>query len=414
MQVYILDAEYNPVGVIDEAESVLWNKKYNDIGESEIYIPCNATYLELLKRGNYLFRYDDDMACKIEKREIETNVEDGDYIIVPASDLCTILSGRIVRWQVVYSGTVAGFIEKVLTDNVINPAEDSRRIPQKEETHIAGFDFLLDTSNGAEFTERIEVSAFTDDLLQLIITTCKTYNYGFRLSFDIEARRLVFRLYKGKNKALTTGDEYVEFSPQYANILSSSYVEDGSNYKNVVYVSYKSSDESVYLLSVYRGMDDGIPEPTGEERREIFIDGTGTSRDISSAELYQMFPSASKRSFTDADGKDRASYYNGDIIVATSEGKGDDEKITVSDYTYLLLIRAVGENALAEHTDSTEFGGNVDTIDTYEYKSDYNLGDIVKVINEHGIEAEARIIEVMESDDGDDGYVVEPTFEYLN
>lgn len=406
MQVYILDANYNPLGVIDEAESVLWHKKYNDIGESEIYIPCNETYLELLKKGNYLFRYDDDMVCKIEKRQIETDVENGDYIIVPATDICKILSGRVVRWQIVYSGTVAGFIQKVLTDNVINPAQSARKIPN--------FKFVVDTSNGAEFTERIETSTFTDDLLQLIITTCKSHNYGFRLSYDANAHTLVFRLYKGKNKALPTGEEYVEFSPQFANILSSNYVEDGSNYKNVVYVSYKAADESVQLLSVYRGMDDGQPEPTGEERREFFVNGTGTSRDISYEELLQMFPSLTKTTSTDAQGKAIATYYNGAQIVATSEGTADDEKITVSDYTYLLLIRAQGDTALAEHTDTTEFSGNVDTLDTYEYKTDYNIGDIVKAVNEHGIEAEARITEIMESDDNEDGYVVEPTFEFLN
>ena len=414
MQVYILDENYNPVGVIDEAESVLWHKKYNDKGESEIYIPCNAEYLELLKRGNYLFRYDDDMVCKIEKRGIETDVENGDFLIIPAADICKILSGRIVRWQIVYSGTVAGFIQKVLTDNVINPAQANRRIPAQGQTHIAGFDFVLDTSNGATFEEKIEVSTFTEDLLQLIITTCKTYNYGFRLTFDINTRRLVFRLYKGKNKASQTGDEYVEFSPQFSNILSSNYVEDGSSYKNVAYVSYKAADESVHLLSVYRGMDDGQPEPTGEARREIYVDGTGTSRDISYEELAQMFPSVSKTTGTDAEGQAVATYYDGEQIVATSEGTGDDEKITVSDYTYLLLIRALGDNALAEHTDTTEFSGNVDTIDTYEYKTDYNIGDIVKVINEHGISAEARITEIMESDDNEDGYVVEPIFEYIN
>lgn len=404
MKVYILNPQYEKIGMIDEAESVLWQKKYNDIGEAEVYIPCNDTYLELLKRGNYLFRYDDDMVCKIEKREIETDVENGDYIIVPAVDICNMLSGRVVRWQIVYSGTVAGFIEKVLTDNVINPAQAARKIPN--------FKFLLDTSNGAEFTEEIDVSSFTDDLLQLIMTTCKTYNYGFRLSYDMNAHELVFRLYKGKNKALQTGEEYVEFSPQFANILSSNYVEDGSNYKNVVYVGYKGADEKTYLLSLHNGAE----EPQGEARREIYVDGTGTSRDITYAELYQMFPKVSKESQTDAEGKVTSTYYiNGrGQIVATSEGEGDEEKITVSDYTYLLLIRALGNNTLAEHTETTQFSGNVDTIDTYEYKTDYNLGDIVKAVNEHGIQAEARITEVLESDDNEDGHTVEPVFEFLS
>lgn len=405
MQVYVLDNNYSIIGVIDEAESVLWNKKYNDVGDSEIYIPCNATYLDLLRKGNYLYRYDDDMVCKIQKREIETDVEDGDYLIVPGTDLCCILAGRIIRWKIVYSGTVAGFIEKVLTDNVINPAQSVRAIPN--------FRVVLDESNGERFTERIETSTFTEDLLQLIITTCKTYNYGFRLTYNVEPGEFVFRLYKGKNKSLIDGAEYVEFSPTFSNILSSSFIEDESNLKNVVYVGYKSAnkdDETVYLLSMYRGDS----EPQGEARREIYVDGTGTSRDIAYAELQQMFPDVTKTTDTNAEGKPTATYYNGEQIVATSEGSGDEEKISVSDYTYLLLIRELGNNALAEHTEITDFSGNVDTIDTYEYKVDYNIGDIVRVVNEHGIEAEARIVEIMESDDNEDGYVVEPVFEYIS
>lgn len=391
MQIYILDADYNSVGMIDEAESVLWNKKYNDVGESEIYIPCDETLLSLLRRGYYLYRFDDDMLCKIETVEIETDVENGDYIVATARDVCVILSGRIVRWQIVFSGTVGQFLKKVLTDNVINPAQDARKIPN----------FVFDDSNISEFSEKIEVSTFTEDLLQLILATCKSYNYGFRLSYDMEARNLVFRLYKGRNYAVPTGEKYVEFSPEFSNILASYYKEDESDFKNLVYVGYKGEDEQTHLLSVY----DGEAEPQGEERREIYVDGTGTNRDITLAELTQMFPNVQKSGNTyTADGE----------IVATSEGTGDDEKITVTDYTYLLLIRALGENALAVHARTREFTGSVDTIDTYEYKADYNLGDVVNVANDYGISTPARIVEVLESDDNEDGYVVEPTFEYLN
>lgn len=399
MQVYILDPDYNTLGVIDEAESVLWNKKYNDIGESEIYIPCTEEYLALLRRGNYLYRFDDDMFCKIETFEIDTSVEDGDYIIATAKDMCNILAGRIVRWPIVFSGTLGQFIRKVLTDNVINPAQSQRAISN----------FVLDESNLAEFSEKIETSIFGEDILKLVIATCKTYNVGFRVSFNMETRKLVFRLYRGKNKASISGAEYVEFSPAFANIIASKYKEDDSSYKNVAYVAYKGVDESINLLSLYKGE----AEPQGEERREHFVDGSNVSRNITYEELSAIFPTMTKTSQTES-GKVTSTYTYGEIVVATSEGEGDDEKITVTDYTYLILIRAVGDNALAEQVSLQSFEGDVDTIDTYEYKVDYDLGDIVKVINEYGIEAEARITEIMESEDAENGYAVEPRFEYLN
>lgn len=396
MQVYILDPDYNTLGMIDAAESVLWNPKYNDIGECEIYIPCNMEYLSMLRRGNYIYRFDDEMFCKIESVEIETSVENGDYIIATAKDICNILAGRIVRWKIAFSGTLGNFVQKVLNDNVINPAQSHRAISH----------FEFDASNLAEFSENVEISVFTDDLLQLILATCKTYSIGFRISFNMETRKLVFRLYRGKNKASITGEEYVEFSPQYANILSTHYKEDEGNYKNVVYVGYKSidkDDDTIYLYSFPSNEYD----IKGESRREMYVDGTGTSREMTLAEFVQMFPNATKS----GDGK---YYMVGGLAVATSEGVGEDEKFTLTDNAFYRLLGILAKEALSERGMTQSFEGDVDTIDTYEYKVDYNLGDIVKVINEYGIEAEARITEVMESDDADNGFSVEPKFEYLN
>ena len=74
MQIYVLDTNYDILAYIDVAESVLWNKKFNDIGESEIYIPCDMEMLSVLRRGHYLYRYDDDMFCKITRKTGESPV----------------------------------------------------------------------------------------------------------------------------------------------------------------------------------------------------------------------------------------------------------------------------------------------------------------------------------------------------
>lgn len=416
MEIYVLNAEYEVVGMVDEYESVLWNKKYNDVGEAEIYLPASDEVILLLQKGYYLYRYDDDMFCQIEKVKIETDVENGDYLIATAADICKLLSGRIVRGQVnsagitppvVYSGKVAEFIKKLITDNVINPPTN--------QTQRKISNFVFDDSNFAEFTETIDASVIADDLLQRVISTCKSYNYGFRIAYNINTQKLVFRLYKGKNKATTESEEYVEFSPAFANIISSEFEIDASALKNVVYVGYKTTAEEFALLSLYNG----TTEPQGENRKEIYVDGTGTSRSITYEELQAIFHGNVKRNPTS--GGATGYYYvitgGEEIKVATFEGETKDgvyeEKITVTDYTYLLLIRSLGRNALAENVETQSFSGEVDTIGTYEYKEDYDLGDIVKVINEYGVAAEAQITEIMESDDTDNGYAVEPKFEYI-
>lgn len=403
MQIYILDKNYELLGELSEQEDIVFNKQFCGVGYCALKVACTTEMLELLRAGNYIYRYDDDMICKIVTPQLDTHVEQGNYLTVDATDMNNILAGRIVRWGVVYSGTVAGFIKRLITENIINPQQAQRKITN----------FGFDDSNFAEFTETIEVAkdTATQDLLQLVLTTCKAYNYGFRVSLNIETRQLVLRLIKGKNKATIDSDDYVEFSPNYANIISSHYKENVSNYKNVVYVGYKSAnkdDENIYLLSLF----EGDTEPQGEYRQEIYVDATNTSREIKLEELQLLYGAVTKSNGTYYATVDGANTAVATYEITTTDGVST-EKITVNDFTYLKLIRAVGVNKLSEHKKTQEFNGEVDTVNTYEYKRDFDIGDIVNVANEYGIEAPAQITEVTESESADNPYAIEPKFEYL-
>lgn len=387
MELYILDSNYEKLVYIDNAESVLWIKKFNDVGECELYLPADQNHMNIITDGKYIYREEDDMLCEIKAVEIETDVENGDHLIITGYDVKKKLGDRIIRWGVTYSGTVANLIKKLVTDNVIEPIQSQRRI----------MNLTFNDSNFNELTETINTNEFTGDLLETIKSICKMYNYGFRVKFINDTKTLEFGLFKGVNKASISSDSYVEFSPKYANIISSNYKEDDSNYKNLCYVGYKDSNDVLQLMSVYNTKT----EPMGEDRKEVYVDGSSTSRDITEEELLSMFPSATLTT---------NKYYNNGVIVATVDG----DKITVTDSTYLKLIKIVGYNTLTTHNKTQVFNGNIDYSDTYEYKIDYDLGDVVKVANDYGIEAEAVITEIMESDDGEDGYVIEPKFEYTS
>lgn len=389
MQVYILNEDFEQIALIDQADSILWNKKYNDIGECEIYLPCDNEALSVLQDGYYVYRYDDDMLCQIKNIKLETDVEKGDYLIATATDICTILSGRIVWDRIVFSGSVGDFLKKVLNDNVINSNQSQRNIPY----------LTLDEKSFNAITDLITKETQSEDILQLIISVCKAYNVGFRVSLNINTKKLVLRLYKGKNKATMQSDEYIEFSPTFANIISSSYEEDSSNYKNYAVVGAKDSDESLmYILVSLNGT-----EPSGENRKEIYVDATGQSRDVSVEELKLLYPTAELIGTT----------YSVDISgVRISVAIVNGDKVTLTDTAFEKLLNVIGINALIEHQKSRSFGGNVDTKDTYKYKTDYDLGDIVNVINDYGISANAKITEVMESEDNENGYEIEPKFQF--
>ena len=67
---------------------------------------------------------------------------------------------------------------------------------------------------------------------------------------------------------------------------------------------------------------------------------------------------------------------------------------------------------MSEHTSITSFAGEIIVGMSYKYKEDYNLGDIVNIVNEYGISINVRISEIIENQD-DNGYTMEPTFENI-
>lgn len=388
MELVILDKELNRIGEVDNYNSVLWLPKYNDIGECTIQIDCDDENLSLLQEDYYIYRYDDNMICQIDEITLTTDIEQGDYLTIKAYDVSkNILSNRIVWDQIVFNGLAAEFIKKVITDNIINGNQRSRNLTN----------LIFDDSNFAEFSETISISEVASDIKQLIISICKNYEYGFRITFDLDTKIFIFQLYKGVDRSKIEGETYVEFSPEYSNILTSEYTYNKTNYKNVAVVGAKDSDESLMYVIVYRG----DKEPEGLERKELFVDASSTSRDITESELFEMFENVHVNEST-------YYVYIGEIEIAVATKNGD--KLTVTDFTYQKMLEIIGYNALADNNVEQSFTGDIDVIDTYVYKEDYHLGDIVKVINEYGIGASARIIEILETDEG--GYSVEPKFEF--
>lgn len=158
----------------------------------------------------------------------------------------------------------------------------------------------------------------------------------------------------------------VIFSPEFDNLVNSEYSSESQNLANYAFVAGEGEGSS---RIVYGVQADGtsIQHNTGINLREIYVD----ARDISSN--------------------------NGEIPTAE----------------YVELLKQRGISKLTEdHSLNEVFQAEVNPVAPFKYKTDWNLGDIVTVKNEYGIEAKPRIVEVIECWD-DSGYSVIPTFEEL-
>ena len=104
-----------------------------------------------------------------------------------------------------------------------------------------------------------------------------------------------------------------------------------------------------------------------------------------------------------------------DVIIADleSDSPASGDSVILRDVVYAVYLLNRGYEKLAEYGKITSFEGSVEPDITFKYKRDYFLGDEVTVENEFGISVKARIVEVVEVHD-DNGYSVQPKFEYLN
>lgn len=215
--------------------------------------------------------------------------------------------------------------------------------------------FLLKPVKG--FPETINQQVSYENLLEKIEDICKTYNLGWSISF--ENGNFYFDLYKGVNRSKNqTENNPVIFSPEYDNLASSKYNFDSQNYKNVALVGGEGEGKDRKKVSVGSAV--------GLERFEMFVDSSSSSTNT-------------------------------------------DEEITETEY--LNQLRSQGVDELTKQSTVTSFEGEI-VADSYIYKKDYNLGDIVTITNEYGITVDARIVEIVETWDSN-GYSLEPKFEYM-
>lgn len=356
MELYILNDNFEKVAVIDEVNSLVWKKCFNDVGYCEIYTLLDKNLLDVLQKGYYIIRQDDDMVCQIVKITIETDVEQGDFLIVYATDIKSILNRRIIWNDINFSGRVCDFIKKIIDDNIINPKTNARQITN----------FIFDDSNfnDVEFNKIVNYATKKDNVLNIIMQVCNDHGYGFKITLD-QNNNFIFKLLHRIDKSKKELNEYVEFSSDFSNLISTNYEETDEEYKNAVLVGGEKQDNNQKFVSVSNA--------SGLDRRELYQD-SGVSK-----------------TYTDDSGIEH----------------------TYTDDEYEEVLKNVGKVALSNNRRKQSFTGEVDTIDNYIYKKDYNVGDIVKVKNEYNLENEATIVSVIESEDVDNGYECEPQFEYI-
>jgi hypothetical protein len=199
-----------------------------------------------------------------------------------------------------------------------------------------------------------------DNLLNVIEEICAAYDYGF--SVKLTNGVFVFDLYKGVNRSWEQMEnKHIVFSANYDNLITSDYESDHAEICNIALVAGEGEGSERKTTTTHHGT-----EPQGLGRRELYVD----ARDLSTN--------------------------NGEIA--------DDV------YTAQLVQRGI--ESLAERVELILFESEIESKAQYQYKRDYLLHDIVQIQANNGIEAQVRIVEIIETQD-ESGYSLRPTFEVV-
>lgn len=381
-ELYLLDEELNKKHIIDTYSSVIWTPRYNTLGDCELVIQASQDNFKKIKECRYISRDDDEMVCEIKKIEIQTDEENGDQIIVTGIDVKDILNKRIVMNQTNFNGLVEDYIRMLITDAFINPKDPNRKISN----------FVLADKQG--FTETIREQVTYDYIGDKVQELCQQFGWGYKVT--VKNGNFVFSLYKGKDRS-----QYITFSQNYDNISTTDYQEDNSNIKNVALIA--GEGEGVDRKTTTIGSGEGI------NRNELYVDARDVSSTIDYDELLNNYPNGIEKVINNV------IYYqvNGtNIAILTKDEKGEVSEVKLCDNIYTENLKSVGNEKMAEYVSVTSFTGDIIVGINYKYKEDYNLGDIVNILNEYGMSVNARITEIIESRD-DNGYTMEPTFENI-
>lgn len=293
MDVYVMDRNFKMQGVCDNYKSIIWTPRYYVAGDFELYLPATDANILLLKEDRYVVR-DKDMSQSssvlifknvmiIEKIQVTTDIENGNYLIVTGRCLKSILTRRIVWQQTTLSGKLEIALRKIVSENAISPSIAARKISQLQ---------LDELKNYAEI---IDKQVTGDTLYDFICNVCMTYGIGWDVY--IKGNTFFFELYKGEDRSYAQSiNPYVVFSPDFDNLLTTDYQFDKSNYKNVALVA---------------------GEGEGLNRKTVSI---GTSADLDRYELY-----VDSRNSSSNDGEITAAEYNNILLEEGKEALKESE-----------------------------------------------------------------------------------------
>ncbi len=335
------------IGIVDNAESIIWESAYYGTGRFEIYVQVTSLTAQMLVVGNYVTRHNDVNIGVIENINITWTQESGRMIIASGRFAKSLLDRRLVYSLTgnsitpsISSGLVEEAARKLVSDNIISSTEAARNVPFIKLGPIQNIQKRILTETGEP--GRVQTSyggllEHTDSLLQ-------EYFLGAYMSLDRNTKDLLYNVIEGKDRSVgnASGNVPLIFSQDFDNLLSSDYKYQTTALKTTALIGGAGEGTERFFVMI-GGAEAGL------SRREVFVDASSQSKTF-------------KEESTNEAGE-----------------KVDVEK-SYTDAEYSDLLKAHGQQNIAKLQIVETVDGDVDVLNSDKvFGTDFWVGDIITI-----------------------------------
>lgn len=360
INVYKLDNKtFEVIGQINQFTSLMWPDKFNGYSTFELNAPITEENKNLIKKGNIIWCGGDN-AAMIEIIQSDMDDDGKKTYKVKGRTLEMLLTTRII-WGT-YScknKNSSTAMYEIVNTQCVNPTQVNRKIP------------FLECAEDEQFGSIISFQKTGNEVYDSIQNIATEADLGFSILFRPKEKKLIFKVIQGVDRTVVTysdNSNFVIFSTELEDILSSSYYTNSQDVKSIAYVA--GEGEGIGRKFIVSG--DNIS--SGFLRRELYVD----ARDLQ------------------------------------SEVSNEDGTVTVIDENdYNTMLGDRGKEKLAEYIVIESFEAKVRVIGDVQYKYgvDYFKGDKVLIKDaDLGIQVVGTVSEV--SENYDDEYELVITFGY--
>jgi len=345
MNIFVFNKQFEMQGIVDTFTSLIWHREFYKTGTFELHLNVPQkdkdalALITILQKGNVFVKEDSlDEAGYIE--DINLDDQENETLVVTGYFVANFISQRIVWGQMNKSGSVEDTMKYFIDKNCINPTDPKRIIPN----------LILSANTGIPIQAN-EVNSY-GNLAEWTEELATKYDVGWRTLFDLTNKKYVFDIYQGKDLSINQSvNPQAVFSLEFENVLQQTFTDSDSNYMNMALVAGQGEGIDRKIVSINNDV-------SGFERREVFVDARDLSNTISN---------------------------------------DDGTETPISDHEYEALLIERGNSKLSENQRILTFEAGISILSNFKYKQDFDLGDIVTIINNRwGVLLNTRITTVEE------------------